>query len=99
MLEVYRILSGNHLLNKSCRCEVCPTKEMLQRSVNTTTRGHSLKLETQLATGHRRSFFAARVVKDWNALSESTVSAKTISGFKAGLTRDWSDVSKFVYNF
>ena len=99
VLEVYRILSGNHLLNKSCRCEVCPTKEMLQRSVNTTTRGHSLKLETQLATGHRRSFFAARVVKDWNALSESTVSAKTISGFKAGLTKDWSDVSKFVYNF
>ena len=99
ILEVYRILSGHHQLNKSCRCHLCPNKEMLQMSSNQTTRGHSMKLETQLAVGHRQNFFATRVVKDWNALAETTVTAPDISSFKTALERDWRDVDKYSYNF
>ena len=88
MLETYRIMSGNHLVNRSCRCEVCPNKEMLQKSVNHTTRGHSLKLKTELAVGHRKNFFSTRVVKDWSSLSDATVTAPNITAFKAGLSKD-----------
>ena len=58
-----------------------------------------MKLETQLTIGHRQNFFATRVVKDWNALAEATVTAPNISTFKAALAKDWRDVDKFSYNF
>lgn len=99
MLETYRILNGDHLLNRKCHCSTCPNKEMLELSHTTNTRGHSLKLHTQLAAGARKNFFATRVVKDWNRLSESTVSAQNISAFKTGLSKDWRTEPKYNYTF
>ena len=99
MLETYRIISGNHLLNRKCHCSVCPQKQMLQPSLNTQTRGHSLKLQTEIAAGHRKNFFATRVVKDWNSLSESTVTAPNITAFKTGLAKDWREEPKHCYTF
>ena len=72
---------------------------MLQPSLNHTTRGHSLKLETQLAVGQRANFFSTRVVTHWNALSDSTVTAPNVQAFKTGLAKDWSGVAKYTYNF
>ena len=99
LLETYRIMSGNHLLSTKCQCSVCPNKEMLQKSHNTHTRGHSLKLQTELAAGHRNNFFSARVTEDWNSLSDATVTAQTITAFKCGLAKDWSQINKHEYNF
>ena len=97
MLETYRILNGDHQLNKNCQCPLCPNKEMLESSVAQHTRGHSRKLHTQLAVGARNNFFATRVVKDWNCLSEATVTSTTISAFKAGLAKDWKDEQMHHY--
>ena len=99
MLETYRIMSGNHLISRQCHCSECPNKQMLQTSANTQTRGHSLKLHTEIAAGHRRNFFGTRVVKDWNSLSESTVTAPTVEAFKTGLAKDWREEPKYSYNF
>ena len=99
MLETYRIITAKHLINTKCHCSVCPNKEMLQKSHNIQTRGHSEKLRTELAAGARRNFFSTRVTRDWNQLSESTVTAPSVTAFKSGLARDWSSESKYTYNF
>jgi len=53
------------------------------------TRGHSLKLKKKRCfTDLRRHFFAERVVDNWNRLSEATVSAATVNGFKNHLMKD-----------
>ena len=77
MLETYRIMNNQHHINIHCHCSVCPTKQMLELSKNTHTRGHKYKLRTYLATGARKSFFATRITEDWNKLKEATVAART----------------------
>ena len=99
MLETYRIINKQHSINTQCHCSVCPNKEMLQLSTNTRTRGHTHKLQTHLATGPRKSFFATRVINDWNKLNESTVTAKNINTFKSLLEKDWSNIDQFTYTF
>ena len=99
MLETYHIMNKQHSINTHCHCSVCPNKEMLQLSTNTHTRGHKCKLQTELATGARRSFFARRITADWNKLNESTVTAKNINSFKSLLENDWSSIYQFTYTF
>ena len=91
MLQVYKILHGLDHLNEDTRCPVCPNKRMFQISATERTRGHSLKLYKQEATGIRAHFFASRVINDWNNLSEETVQAISINRFKSGLRRDWAN--------
>jgi len=74
-------------------------------------RGHSLKLKkTRCFTELRRHFFAERFVNNWNRLSEATVSAISVNGFKnrlmkdrvvkmllAGLLKDWHVLDLVAY--
>jgi hypothetical protein len=88
LLETYRILNDQHKVNTDCHCNLCPSKSMLTASHYTSTRGHSKKLQIQVATGARENFFETRVAKIWNKLSEETVSSKNINIFKNNLFKD-----------
>lgn len=99
MLETYRIMNNQHSINTHCHCSTCPNKQMLQLSTNTHTRGHKYKLQTHLATGARKQFFATRVTADWNNLNESTVTAENVNTFKSRLEKDWSSKDQFSYTF
>ena len=99
MLETYRIMNNQHHIDIHCHCSVCPTKQMLELSKNTHTRGHKYKLRTYLATGARKSFFATRITEDWNKLKEATVAAENINTFKSRLEKDWSSEDQYAYTF
>ena len=71
---------------------------MFKPTLSTTTRGHSKKIQSQEATGVRHRFFAARVVKHWNALRENTVSSNTAKSFKSKLEKDIGQ-SMYQYTF
>ena len=99
MLETYRIMTNQHSITGHCNCHLCPTKQLLELSSNTNTRGHQFKLKTQIATGVRKHFFSTRVTSDWNKLNEATVSAENINCFKSRLEKEWSTEEKFNYTF
>ena len=99
VIEAYRIMKQQHKINQDCRCKSCPNKCMLELSGNTHTRGHSMKLKVQEATGVRSRFFSTRLTNDWNKLSESTVSAENIQNFKTQLHRDWSTDTDRPYTY
>ena len=71
---------------------------MLTPSLNTATRGHSMKLQIQPSTGARQNFFETRVSKIWNSLSEKTVSSKNVDIFKNNLLKDIGE-TRFDYTF
>jgi len=63
-------------------------EELFERSLNSKTRGHSLKLKKQhCRTDLRKFFFSERVVDRWNLLDEHAVSATTVNSFKNRLQR------------
>ena len=97
LLETYRILTGIHSLNTSCHCRLCPNKHMLTPAIGS-TRGHSMKLQQQQATGLRCHFFSSRIIQDWNNLSEKTVTSTSIESFKTNLNTDLGHL-KFDYKF
>jgi ribonuclease P/MRP protein subunit RPP40 len=62
---------------------------MFERDINSRTRGHSFKMRKRRCTTEiRRNFFSERVVKNWNALDEETVMAKTVNSFKKKLKQN-----------
>ena len=89
IIETYSILTDKHIINTDCRCQICPNKQMFLKTLSTKTRGHSMKLQVQKATGHRFHFFATRVVNQWNSLSNKTVTQPTLQKFKTELHREW----------
>ena len=88
IIQTFKIIKRIDSVNQDCRCPQCPSKLMFKKASGT-TRGHSEKLQTQRATGHRHHFFSTRVVKMWNSLSEDTVQARTVNELKSRLRRDW----------
>jgi len=96
LIQTYKITNGIDLINQDTRCLRCPSKQMLPPAIAQNTRGHDLKLQKQWATGPRARFFATRVVEDWNQLSQSTVPAKSVNHFRAGLRKDWTADSLWV---
>ena len=98
LLETYRILTSQHQVNRDTYCSLCPGKSMLTPSLNTATRGHSMKLQIQPSTGARQNFFETRVSKIWNSLSEKTVSSKNVDIFKNNLLKDIGE-TRFDYTF
>ena len=59
---------------------------LFERSTNSRTRGHPLKLVVPLCRGEvRRRCFSVRVVGKWNGLPEYVVLKSTLSSFKAAL--------------
>ena len=88
LLEAYRILNKQHLLDMDCHCSHCPGKALLMNAPVQTTRNNSRKLYVQTATGKRHHFFSTRVTTLWNTLSEATVNAENINQFKNLLKKD-----------
>ena len=99
IIETYNILTEKHIINSDCRCHLCPNKQMFQKSLATSTRGHSMKLQTQPATGNRYHFLATRVVNTWNSLSEATVSQPTLPKFKTELHKQWDQNKEIYYEY
>ena len=99
IIETYRIMTNQHTISGNCHCNLCPTKQLLELSSNTNTRGHRFKLKTQIATGVRKHFFSTRVTADWNNLHEATVSAENVNCFKSRLEKEWPTEEKFTYTF
>ena len=86
MIEVFKILSTENGYDKQA------SEGLLQRSHETRTRGHSLKLEHRRARlDIRKHSFSHRVVKVWNSLPESVVNAPTVDTFKRRLDRHWKN--------
>jgi hypothetical protein len=90
LIQTYKIIHCKDKLEQTTRCQKCPNKVMFQHCAST-TRGHSLKLYKQEATGLRANFFSSRVLNDWNSLSEVTVTAPSVNHFKSALRSDWSN--------
>ena len=91
MIEVYKIS------HKTYDPEV--STGILKLSHVTNTRGHSLKLCTQLSRLEiRKNCFAVRVVKVWNSLPEEVVMSSSVKAFEAKLDEFWIDQPvKFDY--
>ena len=82
MIMVWQILTG--------KIRIDPTKLFQQVPVDSTTRGHSLKLlKTFSNHAQRQNIFSQRVINNWNSLTEEVVSAETVNGFKNALDRHW----------
>ena len=52
-----------------------------------TSNTKQIKVLSATTEKYKHSFFP-RTVKDWNMLTESAVSRKTVEGFKAAISRD-----------
>ena len=97
LLETYRIMNGDHIIDQSCYCSICPGKQMFTPALSSATRGHDRKLQIQEATGIRKHFFSTRVTKAWNNLSQNAVSASSVNSFKNHLSKEL--LNKFDYKF
>ena len=97
LLEAYRIMNNQHILDQSCYCSMCPEKQMFTPTLSSSTRGHNRKLQIQEATGIRKHYFSTRVAKPWNDLSQAAVSAPSVNSFKNYLAKELSN--KFDYKF
>ena len=83
MIEVYKILNDQY------DSAVCPT---LTRNFDTRTRGNSLKLQLDHCKTNTRKFsFSVRVIKIWNSLPNTAVTASSLNGFKNRLDAFWKD--------
>ena len=90
MIEVYKHLHNKYDTN---------AEQLFQLSLNTHTRGHSLKLRKSKSCINTHShFFTQRVVNLWNSLQEETVNATSIDSFKNRLDAEWS-YKPFKFNF
>lgn len=77
LIEVYKMLNG--LSDVSFR-------SMFTLDLSKRTRGHSYKLiKSRFNTDLRQHFFSDRVIKFWNSLEDSTVSAPSLNCFKQRL--------------
>ena len=88
LIEVYRILTNQHEIERSCQCSKCPHKAMLSIVTCGSTRGHSKKLQLQHASKERLHFFENRIVKFWNSLSEAAVCSKNVNIFKNHIDKE-----------
>ena len=88
MIQVYKAINGIDDIDWMKLFSLAPSNS---------TRGHSLKLfKKQCRTTHRLHTFSSRIVDQWNSLSNSTVTAKSVNAFKSSLNdEDWNPY-KFI---
>jgi len=90
MIEVYKILNGFYDAN------VIP---LLERNMDTRTRGNSFKLKVGRCHYDVRKFaFCNRVVNVWNCLPDFVVKSGSINIFKNNLDKHWKSEA-FYYDF
>jgi hypothetical protein len=79
MVTCYNIVHGNIALSFN---------DFFSFSNNSSSRGHSLKLNVPITrTDTRKYFFSARVVKTWNALPANLVHAPSMHSFKKQINK------------
>ena len=84
MIETFKIVTG--------RYDPAVTAGLLHRTPHTRTRGHPFKLETQTSRKTPRLHsFSRRVVRTWNSLSTSTVTATSVISFEQRLDSAWRE--------
>ena len=99
MIQLFKITNNMDIINLETVCPICKQKP-LQEALAKTTRGHSVKFQVQRNGGPRCHFLTARALQNWNKLSESTVTSKTVNAFKNRLAKDWSNKEdKYAYKF
>ena len=85
MIEVYKRCHGLY-----------QTGQLLVKSKEPRTRGHSLKLHLESCTTRvRHDFFSQRVVSLWNSLPNDVVTATSVNSFKNQLDNHWRS---FMYD-
>ena len=96
IIQIFKIIKRIDSVHQD---STVPIKADVQKSQWYNKR-HSEKLQTQRATGYRHHFFATRVAKMWNSLSDDTVQARTVNKLKSRLRRDWrGHPHLYNYNF
>ena len=99
IIETFKILNGFDKVDYQRQCGNCGNS-MFKTSLSRNTRGHSQKLQVQHQSGHRKTFFAARVTQTWNRLSKHTIEACNVEVFKYRLGKEWENhPDKFNYRF
>ena len=91
LIETYRILTSQHIIDTNCHCSLCPEKSMLSASLSGSTRGNTRKLQVHDATKVRQHFFANRIIQYWNQLSESAVNSKNVDVFKNHIEKEFGN--------
>ena len=87
MIELYKILSGKY--DREAASFVKLWKDMTSRRG---VQDNSLKIFPQRArTEIRKNSFALRIVKTWNCLPDSVITAPTINTFKNRLDKYWAN--------
>jgi len=78
LIEVFKIFRGQSAIPAS----------IFERSTDTRTRGHSMKLlKHRCSTDIRKYFFSERVIDSWNRLDQQSVNALSVNAFKSNLNR------------
>ena len=91
LIETYRILTSQHIIDTNCHCSLCPEKSMLSASLSGSTRGNTRKLQVHDATKVRQHFFANRIIQYWNQLSESAVNSKNVDVLKNHIEKEFGN--------
>ena len=87
LIETFKILNGLSGIVANTLFEI---------SVDSRTRGHSLKLSKNRCNSDlRKYFFSERVINRWNKLKQQSVAAKTINIFKSALKTEREAVQGF----
>ena len=87
MIELYKILSGKY--NREAAPFVKLWKDMTSRRG---VRGNNVKIFPPRArTEIRKNSFALRIVKTWNCLPDSVITAPTTNTFKNRLDKYWAN--------
>jgi len=91
MIQLFKILNGYDQVHL----------KSLQRSHNTTTRGHEMKLVKKHHNyKSTMNSFVPRSVTDWNYLPAKCVNSGSVNSFKSTLNEAWKQrQNKFYYDF
>ena len=89
MIRTFKIIKG---------IEDIPSERFFKLCENSSTRGHSLKLEKpRCKTTMRLQHFSQRIINDWNQLPENVIAAKDVNEFKTKLDQHWSHEVMYMY--
>ena len=89
MIQTFKIVKG---------LEDIPTERFFKFCKQSSTRGHSLKLEKpRCRTTTRQQHFSQRVINDWNSLPERVVAAKDVNAFKTRIDQHWNHEVVYEY--
>ncbi|KAK3882038.1 hypothetical protein Pcinc_013562 [Petrolisthes cinctipes] len=98
MIQMFKLVHGLEELNPA-PCSECG-RMIIQPALNVNDRGHDFKLQIQHEPGPRDNFFKRRATKNWNRLTQDTVSANCVNIFKNRLNKEWKNKpERYHYRF